>query len=169
MKLHTLAPHESRMCPIDLGFKRTKIKVIGHSWLKMVSRLCKPTMIMKFQTPAPYESRMYLFDFWVKGLGLLAMLIMFHVHSKAFCNSIFASLMQPLLVTLILGRLLAICRYWGLLTKFRFDSFWHGQISTFLCVLSYALLEGSLSKRDTFYNIFTATDPHQDRSSCIFY
>ena len=28
MKLHTLTPHESRMCPIDFGVKRSTVKVI---------------------------------------------------------------------------------------------------------------------------------------------
>ena len=37
MKLHTLAPHESRMCPIDFGVKRSKVKVMAHGYLKMVS------------------------------------------------------------------------------------------------------------------------------------
>ena len=38
MKLHTLAPHESRMCPIDFGVKRSKVKVMAHDYLKMVHR-----------------------------------------------------------------------------------------------------------------------------------
>ena len=37
MKLHTLAPHESRMCPIDFGVKRSKVKVMDYRCLKMVS------------------------------------------------------------------------------------------------------------------------------------
>ena len=37
MKLHTFAPHESRTCPIDFGVKRSKVKVIWHWWLKIVS------------------------------------------------------------------------------------------------------------------------------------
>ena len=37
MKLHTLAPHESRMCPIDFEVKRSKVKVMAHGYLKMVS------------------------------------------------------------------------------------------------------------------------------------
>ena len=35
MKLHTLAPHESRICPIDFGVNRSKVKVIWHWWLKI--------------------------------------------------------------------------------------------------------------------------------------
>ena len=38
MKLHTLAPHESRMCPIDFGVKRSTVKVMAHGYLKMVHR-----------------------------------------------------------------------------------------------------------------------------------
>ena len=30
MKLHALAPHESRMCPIDFGVKRSQVKVAWH-------------------------------------------------------------------------------------------------------------------------------------------
>ena len=37
MKLHTLTPHESRMCPIDFGVKRSTVKVMAHGYLKMVS------------------------------------------------------------------------------------------------------------------------------------
>ena len=38
MKLHTLTPHESRMCPIDFGAKRSTVKVMAHGYLKMVHR-----------------------------------------------------------------------------------------------------------------------------------
>ena len=38
MKLHTLTPHESRMCPIDFEVKRSKVKVMAHGYLKMVHR-----------------------------------------------------------------------------------------------------------------------------------
>ena len=38
MKLHTLTPHESRMCPIDFGVKRWTVKVMAHGYLKMVHR-----------------------------------------------------------------------------------------------------------------------------------
>ena len=38
MKLHTLTPHESRMCPIDFGVKRSTVKVMAHGYLKMVHR-----------------------------------------------------------------------------------------------------------------------------------
>ena len=34
MKLHTLAPHESRMCPIDFGVKRSKVKVMAHGYFE---------------------------------------------------------------------------------------------------------------------------------------
>ena len=37
MKLHTLTHHESRMCPIDFEVKRSKVKVMAHGYLKMVS------------------------------------------------------------------------------------------------------------------------------------
>ena len=37
MKLHSLAPHESRMCPIDSGVKSWNVNVMGHLWLKTVS------------------------------------------------------------------------------------------------------------------------------------
>ena len=37
MKLHTLTHHESRMCPIDFGVKRSKVKVMDYRCLKMVS------------------------------------------------------------------------------------------------------------------------------------
>ena len=38
MKLHTLTHHESRMCPIDFGVKRSTVKVMAHGYLKMVHR-----------------------------------------------------------------------------------------------------------------------------------
>ena len=38
MKLHTLTPHESRMCPIDFGVERSTVKVMAHGYLKMVHR-----------------------------------------------------------------------------------------------------------------------------------
>ena len=38
MKLHTLTPHESTMCPIDFGVKRSTVKVMAHGYLKMVHR-----------------------------------------------------------------------------------------------------------------------------------
>ena len=38
MKLHTLTPRESRMCPIDFGVKRSTVKVMAHGYLKMVHR-----------------------------------------------------------------------------------------------------------------------------------
>ena len=38
MKLHTLTPHVSRMCPIDFGVKRSTVKVMAHGYLKMVHR-----------------------------------------------------------------------------------------------------------------------------------
>ena len=37
MKIHTLTHHESRMRPIDLEVKRSKVKVMAHGYLKMVS------------------------------------------------------------------------------------------------------------------------------------
>ena len=37
MKLHTLFHHESRMRPIDFEVKRSKVKVMAHGYLKMVS------------------------------------------------------------------------------------------------------------------------------------
>ena len=37
MKLHTLTHHESRMRPIDFEVKRSKVKVMAHGYLKMVS------------------------------------------------------------------------------------------------------------------------------------
>ena len=37
MKLHTLTHHEPRMCPIDFEVKRSKVKVMAHGYLKMVS------------------------------------------------------------------------------------------------------------------------------------
>ena len=37
MKLHTLTHHESRMGPIDFEVKRSKVKVMAHGYLKMVS------------------------------------------------------------------------------------------------------------------------------------
>ena len=33
LKLHTLTPHESRMCPIDFEVKRSKVKVMAHGYL----------------------------------------------------------------------------------------------------------------------------------------
>ena len=38
MKLHNLTHHESRMCPIDFGVKRSTVKVMAHGYLKMVHR-----------------------------------------------------------------------------------------------------------------------------------
>ena len=69
MKLHTLAPHESRMCPIDFGVKRSKVKVMDYRCLKWFpdhNWLCNPPMIMKLHTLAPHESRMCPIDFGVK-------------------------------------------------------------------------------------------------------
>ena len=37
MKLHTLTHHESRMRPIDFELKRSKVKVMAHGYLKIVS------------------------------------------------------------------------------------------------------------------------------------
>ena len=37
MKLHTLTHHESRMRPIDFEVKKSKVKVMAHGYLKMVS------------------------------------------------------------------------------------------------------------------------------------
>ena len=37
MQLHALTHHESRMCPIDFEVKRSKVKVMAHGYLKMVS------------------------------------------------------------------------------------------------------------------------------------
>ena len=56
LKLYTLTPHKSKMCPIDFWVKRSKVTVMGHCTLKMVSGwkwfldnnwLCNPPMIMK--------------------------------------------------------------------------------------------------------------------------
>ena len=58
-------------------------------------------MIMKLHTPAPYESRMCLIDFGVKGLELLGIenipgCSMFI--QRVFATGLFASLMHPLLL-----------------------------------------------------------------------
>ena len=69
MKLHTLTHHESRMHPIDFEV-RSKVKVMAHGYLKMVSRidnwLCNQPMIMKLHTLTHHESRMCPIDFEVK-------------------------------------------------------------------------------------------------------
>ena len=68
MKLHTLAPHESRMCPIDFEVKRSKSWSIDDwKWFPDHNWLSNPTMIMKLHTLAPHESRrMCPIDFEVK-------------------------------------------------------------------------------------------------------
>ena len=67
MKLHTLAPHESRMCPIDFGVKRSRTWIIDvWKWFPDHNWLCNPPMIMKLHTLAPHESRMCPIDFRVK-------------------------------------------------------------------------------------------------------
>ena len=61
MKLHALAPHESRMCPLVSGSKGQRSRSWGiddwkhfpdHNWP------CNPPIIMKLHALAPHESRM---------------------------------------------------------------------------------------------------------------
>ena len=62
-------------------------------------------MMMKRQTPAPYESRMCLIDFGVKGLGLLGIEISHGCSmfiQRVFATWLFVSLIHPLLVLLFL-------------------------------------------------------------------
>ena len=69
-----------------------------HYWL------WNPPMIMKLHTPAPYESKMCLIDFGLKGLGLLRIEIIqgcSMLIQRIFATRIFASLMHPLLVFFI--------------------------------------------------------------------
>ena len=70
MKLHTLTPYESRMYPYYFGLKRSKVKVTGQWWLKMVS----DSVILKLHTCASHESRMCPIDFRV-GQGHWAFVI----------------------------------------------------------------------------------------------
>ena len=76
MELHILGPHESRMCPIYFGVKRSRYWCIDH----------------ELHTPAPYESRMCPIDFGVKGHEVLGIEnsegCSMHVHSTGFCNSV---------------------------------------------------------------------------------
>ena len=60
MKLHTPAPYESRMCPIDFGVKKDERyrTLVIEQWFPDHNWLCNPPMIMKFHALAPYESRM---------------------------------------------------------------------------------------------------------------
>ena len=98
MKLHTLSPHESRMCPMDFGAKSQ-----GHGALVIENGFQTITysnspMMLKLHTPVPYESRMCLMDFGVKGLGLLGIEIsqgcsMFI--QRVFATRLFAFLKNP--------------------------------------------------------------------------
>ena len=66
-----------------------------HNWL------WNPPMIMKLHTPATYESKMCLIDFWVKGIVLLGIEIIQGCSmfiQRIFATLLFASLMHPLLV-----------------------------------------------------------------------
>ena len=74
-----------------LGISDWKL-FLDHNWL------CNPPMIMKLHTPSPYESRMWLIDCGVKGLGLLGIEIsqgcsMFI--QRVFVTRLFVSLMHP--------------------------------------------------------------------------
>ena len=67
MKLHTLAPHESRMCPIDFGVKRSRSWcMVIWKWFPDDNWLCNQPMIMKLHTLTHHESRMRPIDFEVK-------------------------------------------------------------------------------------------------------
>ena len=67
MKLHTLAPHESRMCPIDFGVKRSRSwRMVIWKWFPDDNWLCNQPMIMKLHTLTHHESRMRPIDFEVK-------------------------------------------------------------------------------------------------------
>ena len=65
-------PHESRMCPIDFGVIKAKVKVTVYKLLKMVpAHNCSPftPIIMKLHMQTPHESRMCPIHFEVKGQG----------------------------------------------------------------------------------------------------
>ena len=60
MKLHTLAPHESRMCPIDFGVKRSKVKVMDYRCCLSIHLML--TFLINFWValyPCTNESRMF--------------------------------------------------------------------------------------------------------------
>ena len=58
MKLHTLAPHESRMCPVDFEVKRSRSCGVGDwKWFPDHNWLCNTPMIMKLHALAPDKSR----------------------------------------------------------------------------------------------------------------
>ena len=65
MKLHTLAPYESRMCPIDFGGQRSW-GIDDWKWFPGHNWLCNPPMVMKLHTLSPHESMMCPIDFGVK-------------------------------------------------------------------------------------------------------
>ena len=53
IKLYTKTPHELRMCLIDFGVKRLKVKVRIDSWKYLIFT----PMTMKLHTQIPIESR----------------------------------------------------------------------------------------------------------------
>ena len=59
MKLHTLTPQQSRMCPIDFVVQRSRSWGIDDwKWFPDHNWLCNPPVIIKLHTIAPHESRM---------------------------------------------------------------------------------------------------------------
>ena len=70
MKLHTKTPLEWMVCPIGVGVKRSKVKVIMQWLLFLVAHNCFPftSAIFKLHAQIPCESRICLTDIGVKNV-----------------------------------------------------------------------------------------------------
>ena len=74
MELNTKTHHESRICPMDVRVKMSKVKVTMQWLLKMVfGPYCLPftSAIIKLHAQIPCESRICLTDIGVKNFGSL--------------------------------------------------------------------------------------------------
>ena len=74
MEFNTKTPHESRMCPRDVGVKMSKVKVTMQWLLKMfLAHNCFSftSAIVKLHAQIPCESRICLTDIGVKNLRSL--------------------------------------------------------------------------------------------------
>ena len=68
MKLHTNTPHELRMCTLDFGVKRSRVKVTMHWFLKMCfGHICFPFTLHK--KSLPLSCRCALLILGSKGQG----------------------------------------------------------------------------------------------------
>ena len=81
MKLHTLTPHESRMCPIDFGVKRSTVKVMAHDYLKIVHRNNGCRFEFVGVCGGPVLLCFYMLPLYVAPLFTLAHLVLFRYSS----------------------------------------------------------------------------------------